>query len=126
MGAVIPIHSHRTFTREEAEQVLPIVRRITERAAARFIDIKEQLRWTPPEEPHHSRLHSQLDQLVRQWAMKVSQLGCEPRGIWLVDFDSGNGWFSWRYGDENLSFFHPPDFDPEGPAPRDSSRKLTT
>jgi|GEM_PF-1029804 hypothetical protein len=126
MGAVIPIHSHRTFTREQAEQILPIVHRITERAAAQFSDIREQLQWAPPEEPHHRRLHSQLDQLVRQWAIKISQLGCEPRGIWLVDFDSGDGWFSWRYGDEGLSFFHPPEIDPKGSHPRSTSRKLPT
>ena len=56
----------------------------------------------------------------------MSHLGCEPRGIWLVDFDSGDGWFSWRYGDEDLSFFHPPEFDSEDQHSRSTPKKLPT
>ena len=107
MGDVIPIHSRRQFTQDEAEELLPIVRRITEVAASRAQDINEQMRWAPREEPLSARLRAELDLVVRRWAIKVSRLGCEPRGVWLVDFDAGDGWFSWRYGDEQLSFFHP-------------------
>lgn len=120
MGEVIPIHSRRTFTHDEACTLLPIVKRITDRAAARFDEIREQLQWTPAEEPLGKRLQQDLDGVVRRWAVKVSQLGCEARGIWLVDFDAGNGWFSWRYGDDELVFFHPhrtPAAAYEGPSP---------
>lgn len=107
MGDVIPIHSRRTFTQDEAEELLPILRRITEVADARTRELHEQLRWVPREEPLAERLQADLDLVVRRWAVKVSRLGCEPRGVWLIDFDAGDGWFSWRYGDEQLSFFHP-------------------
>lgn len=106
MGEVIPIHSRRTFSQQEAESLLPIVRRITERVAIRVSEMKEQLRFVPHDEPMHKRLLSDIELEVRRWAIKVSKLGCEPRGIWLVDFDAGNGWFSWRLGDERLAFFH--------------------
>ena len=106
MGEVIPIHSRRTFSLEEAESLLPIVRRITERAALEVRDLQEQLRFVPHGEGLHQRLAAQADVAVRRWAIKISQLGCEPRGIWLVDFDAGSGWFSWRLGDERLAFFH--------------------
>ena len=106
MGEVIPIHARRTFTYEDAWQLLPIVRRITERAATEASDLQEQLRWIPKDEPAYRRLKARLDLAVRRWAIKVSQLGCEPRGIWLVDFDAGDGWYSWRYGDDGLNFFH--------------------
>lgn len=107
MGAVIPIHSRRTFTKEEAESLLPIIRRITDRAAEDAKEIHEQLKFVPGDEPLHKRLHMEMDRIIRRWAIKVSQLGCEPRGIWLVDFDAGDGCFSWRIGDESLSYFHP-------------------
>jgi len=105
MGMVIPIHSSRKFTHEEAEEILPIIRRITERTAARATEIQEQLRWIPVEEPLHRRLNMRLESIFRLWATKVAHLGCEPRGMWLVDFSTGDGWFSWRYGDEGLNFF---------------------
>ena len=107
MGDVIPIHSRRQFTQGEAEELLPILRRITEAADSRAREIHEQLRWVPREEPLAARLQGDLDLVVRRWAIKVSRLGCAPRGVWLVDFDAGDGWYSWRYGDEQLSFFHP-------------------
>ncbi len=107
MNNVIPIHSRRTFTKEDAEQILPIIKRITDRSACTLDDLKEELHWTPKDEPGFNRLKQELDLVVTRWATKVSRLGCEPKGIWLVDFDSGDGCFSWRYGDEDLSFFHP-------------------
>lgn len=95
------------FSRDEAESLLPVIHRITERAAATLEEIKEQLRFVPSEEPLHKRLRMDQDLIVKRWAIKIARLGCEPRGVWLVDFDSKDGWFSWRYGDEGLSFFHP-------------------
>lgn len=106
MGSVITINSRRTFTQRDAEELLPVVRRITERAATMVQDIQEQLRWIPSEEPLYKRLSAKLESEIRIWAAKVSRLGCEPCGIWLVDFDAGDGWFSWRYGEDNLNFFH--------------------
>lgn len=86
--------------------MLPIVRRITERAACQAMDIEERLRFIPREEPLHRRLRIRLETTYKLWAAKVERLGCEPRGIWLIDFDAGDGWFSWRYGDDGLNFFH--------------------
>lgn len=113
MGMVIPIHSHRIFTREEAEELLPIVRRMTEQAASKAGDLQERLRFVPVEEHLHERLSIRLDTTVKMWAAKISHLGCEPRGIWLVDFETGDGWLSWRYGDDGLNYFHSRNIYPE-------------
>ena len=106
MGDVIPIHSRRTFSKEEAEGLLPIVRRITEDVSGEVSELQEQIRYVPHTEPLYKRLYSQIELAVHRWAIKVSKLGCEPRGVWLVDFDAGDGWFTWRLGDDGLAFFH--------------------
>ena len=106
MGNVVPIHSRRTFTKEEAEGLLPVVRRITEQVSGEVSELQEQIRYVPHTEPLYQRLYSQIELAVRRWAIKISKLGCEPRGIWLVDFDAGKGWFTWRLGDSGLAFFH--------------------
>ncbi len=105
MSNVFHINSRRTFSEEDARSLLPVIRRITEQAARSSSEIQEQLRWVPREEALYRRLTRQLESIVRTWASKISRLGCGPRGIWLVDFDAGNGWFSWRYGDDDLNFF---------------------
>ena len=94
------------FTEGDAVSLLPIIRRITEHTAEEVDALQEQLRFVPHDEPLHKRLYAQVEATVRRWAIKVSKLGCEPRGIWLVDFDAGEGWYTWRLGDEGLTFFH--------------------
>lgn len=106
MGDVVPIHSRRTFSKEEAEGLLPVVRRITEGVSEEVLALQDEIRYVPHTEPLYKRLYSQIELAVRRWAIKISKLGCEPRGIWLVDFDAGDGWFTWRLGDEKLAFFH--------------------
>lgn len=106
MGDVIPIHSRRTFTKDEADSLLPVIRRITEAVASEVADLQEKLKFVPAGEPLYDRLYSSIELAMRRWAVKVSKLGCEPRGVWLVDFDAGDGWYTWRLGDEEVSFFH--------------------
>ena len=43
---------------------------------------------------------------MRAWAEKIMQLGAEPKGLWLVDFDSGSGYYCWRYPEADVGFFH--------------------
>lgn len=106
MGNVIPIHSRRIFSKDEAENLLPVIRRITEKVSEEVSELQEQIRFVPHTESLYKRLYSQIDLAVRRWSIKVSKLGCEPRGVWLVDFDAGDGWFTWRLGDESVAFFH--------------------
>jgi hypothetical protein len=106
MGEIIPIHTRRTFSQEEAEHLLPIVRRITARAAAEATALQEELRFLQVEEPKHERICANLSLCIERWQIKISRLGCEPRGIWHVGFDAGEGWYAWRLGDEALAFFH--------------------
>src|SRR4029077_17921343 len=46
------------------------------------------------------------DQLIQEWARQVSQLGCEVKGVWLVDWDSGDGYYCWRFPEKTIAFFH--------------------
>jgi len=106
MGEVIPIHSRRTFSREEAESILPVIRRVTEKTASEVEELQGQLKFVPHGEPLYERIYANIELAIRRWAVKISKLGCEPRGMWLVDFDAGDGWYTWRLGDDGLAFFH--------------------
>jgi hypothetical protein len=104
MGLLIPIHSRRKFTRAEAEELLPIVRRITERTAYAVKEMRDELKWVPKQEPLYERLTSRFDSAVKLWARRMSNLGCEPDGFWIVRFDAEGGSFLWRLGDDELTF----------------------
>jgi hypothetical protein len=36
----------------------------------------------------------------------VTSLGCEVKGVWLVDWDTGDGYYCWRFPEQAISFFH--------------------
>ncbi len=111
MAEIIPILSERKFTEGEAENLLPTVKRITAEAARQAQKIEEQLRFIPREEPIFGRLATELDLIIKRWAVKLKKLGLRPTGLWIVDFDAGEGWFTWRLGDEHVSYFCAPSGD---------------
>jgi hypothetical protein len=43
---------------------------------------------------------------VELWQSKVEKLGGDPKGLWLVDFDCGIGYFCWKFPEEKLNHFH--------------------
>jgi hypothetical protein len=43
---------------------------------------------------------------VQRWAREMEALGAEVKGLWLVDFDSGAGYYCWTWPEEELAFFH--------------------
>lgn len=79
----------KLFTYEEAVALLPEVQRLTDAAAA---EVEEQ-----PEE---------AEAVVRSWAEAVMALGIEVKGLWLIDFDSGSGYYCWRHPEPALQYFH--------------------
>jgi len=113
MAEIIQIFSPRQFTEEEAQNLLPTVKRITVQAATEADKIEEQLRFIPRDEPIFRRLAADLDLVIRRWAIKIKKLGLKPSGIWIVDFDAGDGWYSWRLGDEHVTYFNAQGTRPE-------------
>jgi len=85
----------KIFTLEQAREVLPQVQETTSQAFLRYT------RLGAGEESEQER-----QGIVRDWVRSVSSLGAEIKGLWLVDFDSGAGYYCWRYPESNLEYFH--------------------
>ena len=88
------LHMKRTFTFEEAASALPRVREITAAAVAAIESLDEEA------SPDH------YQRVLDDWAADVLALGVEVKGLWLVDFDSGAGYYCWRHPEESLQYFH--------------------
>jgi regulator of sirC expression with transglutaminase-like and TPR domain len=93
-----PRHA-RTFTLEQARALLSEIRELTSGAAIEF----ERLPEPDPSDPETSRAR---ERVVRNWSRQIAALGAEAKGVWLVDFDSGAGYYCWRYPEERLEYFH--------------------
>ena len=36
----------------------------------------------------------------------MEALGLDVKGLWLVDFDNGSGYYCWRWPETELAYFH--------------------
>src|SRR5215831_10609170 len=83
----------KVFSYDEAVRLLPEVRRITD-AAYRQVEAVS----TGATES----AQSEVEALVTRWAQELMGLGLEVKGLWLVDFDNGSGYYCWHYPEEGL------------------------
>ena len=95
----------RTFTYEEALGLFPEIRAITVAAVARVaeaIDGKsfESVEQIPDE------LVDEYNTIVAGWTGAMMERGLEVKGLWLVDFDSGSGYYCWSHGEPSLQHYH--------------------
>jgi hypothetical protein len=101
--------SKRIFTLHEARALLPRVQELTRRAVAQAEELQARLDTLPPGPPR-GRLESEYTDVVQGLVEAVVELGCEVKGLWLVDFDSGDGlYYCWHHPEPGLDYFH--DYD---------------
>jgi regulator of sirC expression with transglutaminase-like and TPR domain len=90
-----PAEKH-IFTFEEAKSLLPKVKEITSDAVFRYARLGET----------SSESDEERQGIVRDWAREILSLGVVIKGLWLVDFDSGAGYYCWKYPEPSLEYFH--------------------
>ena len=86
------------FSYEQAAELLPEVRRLTEAAHLKIEELTRDGRVKDAED--------RLNEVVGQWAEAMMRRGLEVKGLWLLDFDNGSGYYCWQYPEEGLQFFH--------------------
>lgn len=105
MGAVISINQKRLFTLDDAKDLFPVIQRLTKTAHADVKTLSTQLSYTKDAEKKEE-LETSIQGTFREWYEKVRKLGCEAKGMWLVDFDSGEGYYCWHYPENEVEHFH--------------------
>jgi hypothetical protein len=89
----------RTFSYGEARELLPRVRALTDAAYQKVQAIEAAA-------SSQESAQTEVDRAVSEWAHTVMELGLEVKGLWLVDFDNGSGYYCWRHPEDDLLFFH--------------------
>jgi hypothetical protein len=94
----------RIFSYEEARQLVPAVRSRTKEALAALAATTSGD--AADAEEARERLEREGAEILGAWARDIEALGIEVKGPWLVDFDSGAGYYCWKWPEESLEFFH--------------------
>jgi hypothetical protein len=98
----------RVFTLEEAQALMPEVQRMTRPAFELAMGLAGDLEAAEAEgrEGDAEALRERIQSLVEAWAEGVRDLGAEVKGLWLVDFDSGDGYWCWAHPEASLDHWH--------------------
>lgn len=96
----------RVFSYEEAVETFPRVQRLTEGAVRRVEALYNGIRSVEEGDAQREQLDAAFQEIVRAWADKMREIGCEVKGVWLVDWDCGAGYYCWKYPEPGISHFH--------------------
>jgi hypothetical protein len=93
----------RIFAFAEAAALLPNVRRATEDAVGQVEALRAELERNPRDA---DQFEQGMSDVVRAWLEGMVARGLEVKGLWLVDFDNGSGYYCWRWPESTLEYFH--------------------
>ncbi len=98
----------RIFILEEAQALMPQVKATTEPVYTLAASLAEELSQAEEaqDETRAEDLRERLQTLVQSWQQSMQDLEAEVKGLWLVDFDSGDGFWCWAYPETELGHWH--------------------
>jgi hypothetical protein len=96
----------RIFSYDEAISTFPVVRDVTAAAVRQIEALMNTVASREELESRRDELEEAREKIVQLWAQEVSSVGCEVKGLWLVDWDSGDGYYCWRFPEQAITFFH--------------------
>ena len=107
MENVVEINRRSVFSLDEARELLPIIYRITKAYSQKVEVLIERLdSMIGQREALVTHIENEVNNLIQEWQSKVQKLGALPKGLWIADFDSGDGYFCWKYPERNVEYWH--------------------
>ena len=94
------------FTLDQARDMLPQVKHFTADAVRQAESLAVQLHGLGEDDPEHVSLSAAMKAVVDGSADQVRALGPEAKGLWLVDFDNGEGYYCWQHPEPSVSHYH--------------------
>jgi hypothetical protein len=98
--------SRPIFSLAQARELLPQLKLLTADAVIRAEAVSAELQQLSEADPAHAQLTMALREIVDNWAEAVRAMGLEAKGLWLVDFDNGEGYYCWKYPEAAIAHYH--------------------
>ncbi len=110
MSQVFSINSGRVFTLEQAQELLPIILKITRSYSEQVKVLVERIDNQPEGTKELNwRLEQEINTLIDTWKSKMNRLGVTPRGLWIGDFPTTSGYYCWKFPENKIDFWHSKD-----------------
>ncbi len=98
-----------THSVNSANDLLPLIRRYTQEAVDKTEALSVKLQYLHKDGPEFKLICREYDEVVMRWAERVHRLGGLAKGLWLVDFDTGEGYLCWKHPEMKVDHYHPYD-----------------
>ena len=96
----------KIFSYEEAIDLFPAVRNQTSDAVRRIETLMSGVQSREQLTDRKADIEAAVNKIIQAWVAEMTALGCEVKGLWLVDWDSGDGYYCWKYPEESVGYFH--------------------
>lgn len=97
----------KLFNLNEARELLLLVQTVTKVQEKQLAPVQDRLNKMLSNDPRRKVFERQYEMIVQQWCTKVELLGARVSGLWMVEFDVGEGSLSWRFPELSLNHFRP-------------------
>lgn len=99
--------TRKIFKRNEAQDSLPLIYHITDETNKRVKKLMHRLHVLQGTDVVlASEIEKEINKEVSKWQSKIQKLGAVPKGMWLADFDSGSGYYCWKFPEVEIKYFH--------------------
>ena len=96
----------RSWTLETARAMLPEVRERTAAAMSSVEPLLGERERRAKGTAERQELDAEIQKAISLWVRAMEALGLEVKGLWLVDFDNGSGYYCWKWPEAELEYFH--------------------
>ncbi len=94
------------FSYRQALDLLPAVRKITRETIDKIESLNHQIKSREDLEQKRTELSAATEAMLNDWQRQIRALGCYPKDLWLVDWDSGDGYYCWQYPEPTIGHHH--------------------
>lgn len=99
--------ANRLFNLEEARQLLPLVQTLTQKHQQKLAPIQARLNHMLSNDPRRAMKENEFEAIVSKWKAKIEQLGPKVVGLWIVEFEVGEGALCWKSPEVGFLYFRP-------------------
>lgn len=97
----------KIFSLKQVEDLLPLVYRVTEEYSRDVKYLMGCVEAMPDKNTSRClEIQDEINDHIQKWQNKMERLGGKPKGLWLADFDNGDGYFCWKFPETEIKFCH--------------------